>query len=440
MPFPTERISLNNREAAVGLSGLNRIVNEFATLQFSSRRAPDITNPWLKHKLQPRILAPGIYESILSLRNRLAAVAGEKRGKFRLTAIEYAILAFAVRVARRHCQAGTTTSLERKLEIYRKRAKRKAIARLGHPAYESAAQSWLYSSRWIRFNLLPLPSARPRSGKLSLRREQYNLLVRLAKEALTERCTQLPSDDLLSKFVKLAISETRRRRHPGVKVRELAANPAEGRRFLFDFIKKRMEERGLELHIKFEYQPRCVQSAVRAERFKASQVVQRTAPAVQPDTLTKPTTVIPPEDVRPDACNAPDPAITKPAFTAQSVADWLIKYLEPDYWEDVISEAQRQLSRRKTKFVLSTATSIDAVQHACRPATKGCDVLEEINLSVDWLLDWAMALESNRPRIHQIINDGLRLAKSSRKAVETGGAAMNGFLYVEELMKGNPNP
>ena len=53
---------------------------------------------------------------MLSLRNRLAAVAHLKSSKHRFTVIEYAVLGFAVRVARRFNNV-QTPGAERKVNV-----------------------------------------------------------------------------------------------------------------------------------------------------------------------------------------------------------------------------------------------------------------------------------------------------------------------------------
>jgi hypothetical protein len=458
MPLPTERISLNQHENSILRAGLDRILNEFAGL--SRRVSRDGIDPALQHKFQPRYLAPGSYESILSLRNRLMANGKEKRGKYRFNAVEYAMLAFAARWARRLGNVPIPGKLMTKLEVYRERAKRRAITRCGQPAYKTAEQDWLCSSRWIRFNLLPLPSQRVSWSPRRLYREQRDSLSGFATEVMSERCTEPPSEEMLHKFIDLAVADIRHGRHAGVTVRELVANPAEGKQFLFDFIKKRMEKQGLDLHLRPEYQPRCVRSAMLGERFKAAMVVQVSAPPLEAQTRTSVPTVTVPVAVHPlssrapqspatasetqvsvdDRCEAPTITPAEPRLTAKSVGDWLIKYLERDYWEDVIAEAHLQLPRRRINSQLSAATTIEAVQQACRPATESGDVTDAINSAVDWLADWVLVLETNRARIHQILGAGLSVAKSTYKTAPVRRPTMNGFRRLEEIMKGNLNP
>jgi hypothetical protein len=64
-------------------------------------------------------------------------------------------------------------------------------------------------------------------------------------------------------------------------------------------------------------------------------------------------------------------------------------------------------------------------------------VPEKINLAVEWLIAWTLGLESDKARIHQVLDIGLNLARSSHKPVDAGRPAMNGFKFIEEIMKGN---
>jgi len=250
MPLPSSRISLNKNENAAIRSGLDRILNEFASVRTTSRRVPDLLDTSLKDKLQPRSFTPEHYDLILCLRNGLAAVAHHNRSKHRVNVIECAILAFALRVARRFNKAQASTKLDKKLEIHRKRAKRRAIAAAGHAAYKGAAELWVRTSRWIRFNLLPLPTKRgyryhkPRK----FYGQQFRTMVVYAQAVIAERCTEALAVGELERLVKLVIREILRRRHPDVTVRELVADEQRAKGFLFEVMKKKRD-----LALKFEF-------------------------------------------------------------------------------------------------------------------------------------------------------------------------------------------
>ncbi len=285
--------------------------------------------------------------------------------------------------------------------------------------------------------MLILP--RPGIGKLGIHRGRYASVLRLAKESLTERCTELPSDELLSKFVKLAIDEIQHGRHPGTKVRELINDPTKGKHFLFAFITKRMERHGLDLHLKFEFQPICVQMSARGEKFRAALVIQDStpspttaadgpAPAATTETATLPVT---------PQLDPPEVVIIRPALTGKCVSDWLIRNVGPDDWYGIVTEAMYQLCFwRKNQIKNVTSGTIEAVQHACRPVTETSDRVEYINLTVDWLLDWTLEFEGNRSRLYCLLGEGLNQALASRKSLDNRPGMVDGFRYVAGIIDG----
>lgn len=238
-------------------------MNEFATLQFTSRRAPDLMDTSLKGKLRPRSVKPEHYNLILALRNSLARVADSTQSKHRCTVIEFAAMAFAVRVARKFTKFETPSGLERKLEIHLKRAKRLAIRALDKATYDTAAQEWKRSSRWIRFNLLPLSPARGCYKPREIYAQQFRTMFGFAKALIAERCAESLPDFVIARLTKLIVREIRRGRHPGVTVRELATNEPRSKDFLFRLMRKKQ----VDLKLKFEFMLPVEQSAARSERF-----------------------------------------------------------------------------------------------------------------------------------------------------------------------------
>jgi hypothetical protein len=226
----------------------------------------------LKDKLQPRSFTQDHYDMTLGLRNRLAAVADQNRSKYRFNAIEYAALAFALRVARRFNKLQTPVSLDEKIERYRKRAKRGTIAAAGHAAYRQAADQWAHSSRWIRFNLLPLPLERgyryhkPRK----IYRQQFQTMFGFAQTVIGERCREPLPEGVVARLTRLIIREIRRRRHPRVTVRELVSDEQRAKEFLFRLIRKKKED----LKLRFEFMSPLEQWAERSERYRSAMIIE----------------------------------------------------------------------------------------------------------------------------------------------------------------------
>jgi hypothetical protein len=111
-----------------------------------------------------------------------------------------------------------------------------------------------------------------------------------------------------------------------------SADSAHGKQFLFEFVRKRIERKGLALHLKVEFQPNCVQMAIRAEKFKAAMVVQDSTRPIKTEELEPAVLADSRMHIERARLGSLDDAIVTPA----SVADWLIKYVEPEYWDDVV--------------------------------------------------------------------------------------------------------
>ena len=81
--------------------------------------------------------------------------------KIYIDAFELSALALAVRLSRAQKLVDGTESvsseirlLQAKIEIYRRRAKRAAITKIGRVAYQSAAKRWRRFVAWLRYNTL----------------------------------------------------------------------------------------------------------------------------------------------------------------------------------------------------------------------------------------------------------------------------------------------
>ncbi len=442
MSLPTERISLSCVENRAVRVGLDRILNGFAEITAGVRWAPEIFDYRVRNKFMPRTLDEDCYGLILELRNRLALVMGRNSSSHSLTCIQWALAAFAVRVGRDTLAADGTSELERKIENCRKRAKRKTVSRLGSAEYESAQTRWGMSLRWIRYYVLPMRTSRGPALKLAMRREQYQEMFRLAEEVLSERCVETPAKELVAKFVTLAIAEIRRFRHPGIKVKELIRNPANGKDFLYEFIKKRMDKRGTELKLKFEYLPRCVQAAIKTEKFKTAMVIDDSPaePAVRSPTvrLAAPEPMVAPHGPTLPTEPAPAELPSLPrTVTHQDVTDWLVTHVERGYWDDIIAEAKHQLGSQafagKQSF---TSTNLAGIQEETRPVADPADAPECINAMVDWLLSWTLALEKDTVRLRNLLSEGLRTAAGTHKPLDNSPRRINGVRYIQGITDG----
>src|SRR6185369_14275103 len=111
---------------------------------------------------------------------------------------------------------------DQKIENYRKRAKRSALAKVGRSSYDIHVRRWAEFRSWIRFNVLPL-----RVPRLPLLRRYYRdqreAMQALARQVISLRCTRSLPEAKLRHIVNLAIREVRRGRHGEIKVRTLVA-------------------------------------------------------------------------------------------------------------------------------------------------------------------------------------------------------------------------
>ena len=417
------------------LLGLDRIRNAFASLRYTNRRAPDVMDPLLKTRLQPRDITQNIFEGIVSLRNRLAAIPASS--SLSLTVIELAIAAFAVRVGRRFEKYEVLPELEKKLEIVRKRAKRKTIRHYGKACYKTAQEEWQDASRWIRFNLLPLPEPRFSFGKLALRRQQRKDMISITTTALQRRCTELPSSEDIAKFVQLADAEIRRGRHPGIKVRELIACPERGEEFMFQFIRKRSKN-DVDLHVKIEYMPVALRGSMRAEKFETAKVIEGfTADSPQLDRSVRPQAPERSQSVPSPESPTDGHEPSKPELTSEAIAEWLLGYVDRESWNDVIQESTYQLDRwpdrSKRNF---TSYDLKAIQGECKPTAEPNELFEYFNVYAAWLLAWALHLESDQRRLRSLLVAGLTIAHNQYKPVDNLRPRMNGVRYIQGICDG----
>ena len=130
--------------------------------------------------------------------------------------------------------------LQAKIEIYRKRAKRAAIAKIGKISYQISAECWQSFVAWCRYHLLyfKLPN-RGQARRATLWRQQRLQVAELINRVLAERFFEVPSEAAMARVVTLITCSLRRCRH-SVGLRELLRSPQGHTDFLFGFVEKRV--------------------------------------------------------------------------------------------------------------------------------------------------------------------------------------------------------
>ena len=165
--------------------------------------------------------------------------------KIRLDVFELSALALALRVTRAQKLIDITESvsaeiklLEAKIEIYRKRAKRSAITRIGKVAYQALAERWRRFVACLRYNFLYI-NIRVRGFPYirwgTMWREQRLQLTQLIYKILADRLFDAPSDVEMKRVVSLAVSTLGRYRYR-VRLKALLQAPHEHTDFLFGFV------------------------------------------------------------------------------------------------------------------------------------------------------------------------------------------------------------
>jgi hypothetical protein len=222
MSLPTQRLTITPTEYLLLKSGLDVLANGLAGAKAS--HFPH-RHPW--HRID--YVASDVYrdqEFDAEMSVRIISVSGKLRDltrsrKIYLDVFELSALALAVRLSRAQKLVDGTELvsseirlLEAKVEIYRRRAKRSAITKIGRVAYQSAAERWRRFVAWLRYNTLylRLPN-RGEARRTTLWREQRLQLTELIKKVLAERFFEAPSEVEMIRVVTLATSSLRRCRH-----------------------------------------------------------------------------------------------------------------------------------------------------------------------------------------------------------------------------------
>ncbi len=164
--------------------------------------------------------------------------------KFQFTAVELSILALAARVTRRLRKTSSRVSrpLQDKLETFRKRAKRAAIAQLGEQEYKETTLKWRHFLSWMRFYLLCFRMPLPPGTVKMIWRDQRSQLEALIKNAISEMSDAQVPDSTICGLAGLLKAELRRGyRHPVILTEMLRGEPA-SLPVLRNFLLKRLED------------------------------------------------------------------------------------------------------------------------------------------------------------------------------------------------------
>jgi hypothetical protein len=162
MTLPDQRLTNTPSEYRLLSPGLDVLANGLASAKLGAfpRRHP-------YHRID--FVASGIYRDQAyddEMANRIIDVRGKlwdlsQSRKIRLDVFELAAAAFALRIRESPKALGSIPSspddlkrLKKKVETYRKRAKRATVANSGKARYQTGAERWKQFVAWSRYNLL----------------------------------------------------------------------------------------------------------------------------------------------------------------------------------------------------------------------------------------------------------------------------------------------
>jgi hypothetical protein len=131
-------------------------------------------------------------------------------------------------------------SLEREM----KRANRRFLSENSQSEFRTLSKNWLSHLRWIRFHLAFFKPLRSLTGGLrKFYQRHIDILVQIAKEALSANGYELPDSRELRRVIRLFSISSRRGRREIFNHRFLLDNPLDwiGRSRLVDFIERRLE-------------------------------------------------------------------------------------------------------------------------------------------------------------------------------------------------------
>jgi hypothetical protein len=352
--------------------------------------------------------------------------------KIRINGFELSALALAVRLSRAHKLVDDTESvaseiklLQAKIEIYRRRAVRSAITRIGRVAYQSAARRWRRFVAWLRYNTLYIKfPKRGEAWRATLWRGQRLQITELINKVLAERFFEVPSEAAMAKVVTLITCSLRRCRH-SVGLRELLRCPQEYTDFLFGFVEKRVELKRLPGAPVPEWQA----ISDRADKFRELQKKSCGKDSTPFDVGSDKIIATEPErqvSASPKI-NTPRPFThNRQPLTAEMLLDamgiWLYQEVTTKFnlTREVCEQAQHQITRYLLdQYLIKTAaTSFNGVVQELRPTDTFMDIPDIINFHAGWMLGILLALRQQPVWMYQAIGAiggrAIQLAEKAR--------------------------
>jgi len=430
MNFPKLRVRISVAEGLLLLPGLDTIVKSHAgaTLGSTLHCYPfDRIDPVRAAAIyRYRTYDDGMAARVITLRRKLLEHSQSR--KFRLDAFDLAVAAFALRQWNDHKPSDATAvssaavkRLQKKIERYRRRAKRWAMKKCDEGSYQETAERWRRYVAWMQYHLLyfKLPSIwRPRRARFW--KEQRQLLALAITAALRERFLEISSDAEMTRIVTILSRSLRRGRHLR-SLREVLKNPQAHTDFLVAFVQKRLVLKalpGAPVPAWQAYSER-VDRFIAFARDRRSSAIARiptgNAPAVA--TAEQEHAVQTPHEAS-DVLTSERKIIVSMESIVAELAAWFNNDVTLGFERPVVEQAQflikhnlHEQYRRQT-----TATTIRGLIEELRPAEHPQLAEEPINEYVGWVLGCLLAVRSDRSAIY----DGVSFAFGRALAIREG--------------------
>ena len=354
--------------------------------------------------------------------------------KVYLDAFELAALAFALRLvrSRKLVDIAQAVSIDMKLlatkiETYRKRVKRLAIAKIGAIEYQSIAGRWRRNVAWLRYNTLypKLPkNTRPRRAQRW--RDQRQQATQAIKTALAENFYEALDDKQMARIVTLFTTTLRRCRR-AVGLVDFMLDPHAHSDLLIKFVVKWIEPGRL------PGAPKPAWQAASDRGDKLREYQEKVRGETAPPTEAIPDRIIAAEQV-PQVADAPKVKAPRPhthnrvALTTEVLCDTIASRLYEtvtakfNFTREVCEQAQFQIryGHLDQYRVKTVSTSLNGLVREFCPAAVDFDgdALTVINNYADWLLGILVALRLPPQSMYTVVGAiyarAMRLDKEAR--------------------------
>ena len=318
--------------------------------------------------------------------------------------------------------------LQKKIERYRRRAKRAAIRRVGTNSYKETAERWRRFAAWTRYTLLYFKVPGRRQPYWSIVwRNQRRELTQAFEMALRARFFEAPSDVEMVRLVTLATRSLKRSRH-AVSFMDLLHAPQSHVDFLISLARNRLQLNRLP----GAAVPRWESASDRADAFRAfrermAKTALSPSSAKPPETSTKsyaPEEAAPPTATMTNQLSKDQKPRTGEGLVQMteeglqnSIAKWLHQTVTMDSAYSVSAEARLQISNqlldqhRGPTIAFLFEGLFERFMNESRPAEFSIHRPTRARQYAGWLLRCLLALRQEAGWINHAIGVAMGRAK-----------------------------